>query len=392
MHALILGARAPACLEWARALTAENWQVSVADSLRWPLTKFSAAGKHYWQLPAPRENPARWIQALKTLVQEQEIDWIIPTCEEVFYLAWGAAELRPYCQLFTSEFALLAQLHNKGLFAQMTQRWPITTPKTHIISNRDELEKYYPHAQQYVFKPAFSRFAAHILLRPSPQQLVAIKPTAQTPWVAQEFVVGKEHCSFSLINQGKLITHACYHPRYRVGRGSGIYFEVTQPKAIEEFVQTFARETNYNGQVAFDFIEDNNGDFFVLECNPRATSGIHLFNNNSAALLNGIVLQDNNRAQQYRVFYPSTNPRMSTMGMLLFAAVKQGWQKIFWQDYARAQDVITHSGEYRPHYAQLLGLAEMITRALQQRCSLLSAVTTDIEWDGQPMSDKENAS
>ena len=387
MRALILGARAPACLEWARALTAENWYVSVADSLRWPLTKFSIAGKHYWQLPEPRENPARWIQALKKLVIQEKIDWIIPTCEEVFYLAWGAAELTPHCQLFTSDFELLSQLHHKGLFAQMTQDWPVRVPQTHIITNKDELLQYSSHSEKYVFKPAFSRFATQTLLRPNPHELTALKPTVQSPWVVQEFIAGKEHCSFSLIQQGTLITHACYHPRYRVGRGSGIYFEVTQPKAVEEFVQKFAQKTGYNGQVGFDFIEDHDGNFFVLECNPRATSGVHLFNNNSAALLNSITPTNHNETlqQQNSVIYPSNNPRMSSMGMLLFAAAKQGWKKAFWQDYKSAQDIITHQGEYKPYYAQLLGLMEMTIRVLQKRCSLLAAVTADIEWDGQPM-------
>ncbi|MET0357257.1 MAG: hypothetical protein ABW044_10790, partial [Cellvibrio sp.] len=50
-----------------------------------------------------------------------------------------------------------------------------------------------------------------------------------------------------------------------------------------------------------------------------------------------------------------------------------------------AQDIITHNGEYRPHYAQLLGLAEMTARIIKKRCGLLAAVTADIEWDGQPM-------
>lgn len=384
MHALILGARAPACLEWARALTAEQWQVSVADSLRWPLTKFSTAGKNYWQLPEPRENPARWIQSLKELVQQQNIDWIIPTCEEVFYLAWGAAGLAPHCQVFTSDFDLLARLHHKGLFAQLTQDWSVCAPATHIISSADELNRFAANSERYVFKPAFSRFATQTLLKPTQRQIQLIKPSAQSPWVAQEFIEGKEHCSFSLINNGKLVAHSCYHPRYRVGRGSGIYFEVTQPPAIEEFLQTFARTTGYNGQVGFDFIEDAQGHIFVLECNPRATSGIHLFNDNPAALLNG--LSPKAQATEHQtVFYPRTQPRMSAMGMLIFAAAKQGWKKSFWQDYRRAQDIITHNGEYRPHYAQLLGLVEMALRVAQKRCGLLAAVTADIEWDGQPL-------
>jgi hypothetical protein len=76
---------------------------------------------------------------------------------------------------------------------------------------------------------------------------------------------------------------------------------------------------------------------------------------------------------------------MSAMGMLIFAAATQGWKKSFWQDYQRAQDIITHTGEYGPHYAQLLGLVEMTLRVVTKRRGLLAAVTADIEWDGQPL-------
>ena len=38
MRVLILGARAPACLEWARAFSQAGWTVTVADSLAQPLS------------------------------------------------------------------------------------------------------------------------------------------------------------------------------------------------------------------------------------------------------------------------------------------------------------------------------------------------------------------
>jgi hypothetical protein len=119
-----------------------------------------------------------------------------------------------------------------------------------------------------------------------------------------------------------------------------------------------------------------------------------LFNDNSAALLKGITSTHANEIIELKnsVVYPSCNPRMSSMGMLLFAATKQGWKKAFWQDYKSAQDIITHQGEYKPHYAQLLGLVEMTIRVLQKRCSLLAAVTADIEWDGQPMGMEDQGS
>jgi hypothetical protein len=426
MHALILGARAPACLEWTRALQHEQWQVSTADSLRWPLSRFSEAGKNYYRLPEPRQNPQAWIDALKKLVSEKKIDWIIPTCEEVFYLAWGSEQLRDYCNIFTSDFALLQQLHHKFDFAKLTQNFNLTAPESFLVRNPYELKTIFREDGDWIVKPAFSRFATHTYIKPTASDLNNILPTANHPWVVQQFIAGKEHCSYSLVKQGQVMSHAVYHPKYRVGKGSGIYFEVTQPTEILEFVKSFAFKTRFTGQLAFDFMEDKNGKFFVLECNPRATSGIHLFNDQPRALTEifkraplpeveehdplpasplpggGVLLPTSCRVKSVpspgkgrvrvgssffndTIFQPTTHSRMSSMAMMLFALHKQGWKKSFWQDFKNAQDVISHSGEHKPHYAQLLCLLEMCGRAVKQRKGLLAAVTADIEWDGQEL-------
>ena len=410
-HALILGARAPACLEWARALQQENWQVSTADSLRWPLSRFSQAGKNYHRLPEPRDNPQAWIDALKKLVLEKKIDWIIPTCEEVFYLAWGAEQLHDDCNLLTSDFALLQQLHHKFHFAQFTQAFELTAPESFLVSSQSELNSFMRDEKDWVVKPAFSRFATNTYVKPTISELENVLPTAEYPWVVQQFIEGKEHCSYSLVKEGEVISHAVYHPKYRVGKGSGIYFDVTQPVAILQFVKEFSAATQFTGQLAFDFIEDKNGKFFVLECNPRATSGIHLFNDQSGALTGVFDREDplpasplpgggafvpspgKGRARvgsfsfEQTILQPTTHPRMSSMAMILFALHKQGWRKSFWQDFFKAEDIVSHAGEHKPHYAQLLCLLEMCGRAVKQRKGLLAAVTADIEWDGQELRD-----
>ena len=51
MRVLILGARAPACLEWARAFEHAGWKVTVADSLAHPLSRFSRAAERFVRLP-----------------------------------------------------------------------------------------------------------------------------------------------------------------------------------------------------------------------------------------------------------------------------------------------------------------------------------------------------
>lgn len=386
MHVLILGARAPVCLEWARAFRASGWQVSAADSLRWPLTRASRAIDRYIRLPEPRHALDNWVTALGDTVTAHGIDLLLPTCEEAFYLAHQRHRLPPACRIFTSDFELMHRLHHKGRFAALTQGWDgdgdVMAPETLLLESGAQMRAMAPDAAAWVFKPAYSRFAARTLIRPAPHMLARAEPTQAQPWVAQRFVAGREYCSFSVLVDGKLTAHACYHPRHRVGSGSGIWFEPADPLALRAFVQQFGAATGYTGQVGFDFIEDGAGRFHVLECNPRGTSGVHLFGDQQQALIASL-------SPGAPLLTATQTPQMIALAMLLFAAPRLLLRPSTWpafrRDYASGADVITRPGDSRPLLAQLPGLAEIIGRAITRRCSPLAAATADIEWNGQPL-------
>jgi hypothetical protein len=114
-------------------------------------------------------------------------------------------------------------------------------------------------------------------------------------------------------------------------------------------VEYFGKTTGYTGQVGFDFIEDTAGKFHVLECNPRATSGVHFFEGQAEALIASLGSE-------------SAEPVLTP-----------------------AKDVILRGGDHGPLTAQVLSLTEIGVRAISRRCGLLAASTADIEWDGQPL-------
>lgn len=388
MHVLITGARAPACLEWARAFAAAGWTVSVADSLKLPLSRFSQAVQHFVQLPPPRSQLTAYTQALQHVIRQQGIDLVIPTCEEAFYLSFIAPQLP--CPVLCSPFELMHQLHHKGQFAALTQQWAqhagaVQAPESILLESNQQAQAWWQQACEsadarldWVLKPAYSRFANRACIRPAVARQIPIQVQAGQPWLAQRFIAGREYCSYSVLQQGRLVAHSCYHPKYRVGQGSGIWFEPQQPQAVRQFVERFGAQTGYHGQVAFDYIEDACGRFFVLECNPRATSGVHLFAQQARELVQVTV-------QGGDLLLCDTAPAQVALAMWLFAAPKHGWRKQFWRDYRAARDVITRAGDHKPLWAQLPGLAEISLRALRQGCGLLKASTADIEWDGEPL-------
>lgn len=379
MRVLILGARAPACLEWARAFNEAGWTVSVGDSLGQPLSRFSRSVHHFVRLPEPRLDPAGWIEALASVIKAERIDVLLPTCEEVFYLSHGLARLGPLCRVLTSDFALLHRLHHKGQFADMIQGWTLSTPETRLLTDYPSVLALSAETEEWVFKPAYSRFASQTLIQPNVTQLSQVQPSIEAPWVAQRFIQGREFCSFSVLIDGQLRAHSVYQPRYRVGRGSGIYLSPATPEPVRRFLEQFGRETGYTGQVGFDFIEDQAGRFHVLECNPRATSGVHLFDNQRQALVNSLGESSSG------VIEPTQEPRMIALAMLLLAAPSRALSAAFWRDYRLARDVIVQQGDVLPLAAQWLSLGEIIYRAASRRCGLLAASTADIEWNGQAL-------
>ena len=382
MHVLILGARAPACLEWARAFRAAGWQVTVADSLARPITRSSNAIDAYIRLPEPRSDPSVWIAALQEIVSSRNIDMILPTCEEVFYLAYGKAQLSLHCQVLVADMSTMHRLHHKYQFSRLALELSINAPETRLLETPGAVMALASQSADWVFKPAYSRFARQTLIRPPPNLLSQVRPDHAQPWVAQRFVAGKEYCSFSFLNEGNLTAHACYQPRYRVGRGSGIYFQPSEVSAIQDFLVQFGAMTGYTGQVGFDFIESPDGRLHVLECNPRATSGVHLFGDQSRALVASL-----SAGQQASVLLQSPEPRMIAFAMLLFVAPRQAFLADFWRNFGQARDVVTSAGDRGPLFGQFVGLLEIIGRALARRCGLIAAATADIEWDGQPMDD-----
>lgn len=384
---LITGARAPSCLEWIRAFGASGWTVLAADSLRWPLGRFSRHVQSYIQLPAPATDLAAWSMALADAIDRHRPDIVLPTCEEAFYLAHQRARLPQHCRILVSDFALMQQVHHKGEFARLVAGWPCSAPETHELHHAGQLPAFAADSGNWVFKPAFSRFATATLLRPSADQVLTLRPTVAQPWIAQRFAAGTEYCSFSLLHDGKLLAHACYHPRYRVGNGAGIYLQAAQPPGVRAFVERFAAETAFCGQVGFDFIASTDGRLQVLECNPRATSGVHLFHRQRTELVEALI------GSGRPALLPQAAPeRMVALAMLLFGGTRYGKPgRGFWRDWCRAGDVIHAADDRAPTLLQLAGLGELAARAVRHGLPLLAASTADIEWNGQLLPDDAGA-
>lgn len=276
---LITGARAPVALHLARLFHRAGWRVVLADTPASPLSAASRACARYIRLPPPRFEPQAYGDAVEALVKRDDISLVLPTCEEVYYLAAVWRERNPTARLFAPDIDLLARAHNKFDFIELCKELSLAAPRTTLIRDRADLASVSGSASKLVFKPAWSRFASRILLCPRPEDLDALTPTQQAPWVAQQFLEGEELSVYAIAKDGHLLAFSLYRSVYRAGKGAGIYFVPVENGAAKAFVTRFAAGTGWTGQLSFDLIRRPDGTVLPLECNPRATSGLHFFQN-----------------------------------------------------------------------------------------------------------------
>jgi len=374
---LIMGARAPIAMHLSSLFAAAGWRTILSDSFKHPIARFAPHCSRYVRLAPPRSAFSKFRQGIDELVKCEAIDLVLPTSEEVFYVAEAAKQKGFSDRVFAPSLEALRAVHNKWTFSQIADDLNINTPNTKLMTTQAGLMA--TQTEGKIFKPAWSRFGDQVLFSPSAEKLSKLTINDTYPWISQDLINGTEYCLYAVCRHGKLTALSAYQPTWRAGQGAGIYFLPYQHDDLQKFVQIFAAKTKWHGQVSFDFIRDKQGKFLVLECNPRAVSGLHFFTKDDD-LVSAIT---NPKA----IVSPSfKSPLCAKIAMKIYAlpvAIMRGKFKSWHADMARSTDIFSHGDAAKLGRAQSLFLAEIIVRALRTRSSLITASTQDIEWNGE---------
>lgn len=381
---LILGGRAPVALEHARHFAAAGWKVQVADSAPCRLAGWSRAVAGVVTLPPPRPDPLAWAAALAEACTRLRIDLVVPTCEEVFYLSRYRARLPATVRVAADDFATLRSLHSKVDFVGLALGCGVDVPATQRVHTLAEARDWAGGAP-LVLKPEYSRFGVHVRLHPHGLPDDAPPLSTAGPWAAQRWLAGDELCSYAIAERGHLLAWAAYRPAWRMPGSASFFFEPVHDARIRAFTTAFVAKTGFSGQIAFDWIAAADGTLAVIECNPRGTSGVHLFapGDGLPAALAGDV------AAATPAFAPSwqrpamLGPVMATAGA--WVAIRERRLAAWWRDLRRARDVLAPAGDRRPLAGALIDLAAYGRLAAAQGISVRAATTRDIEWDGEEL-------
>lgn len=381
MRVLIFGGRAPVALDHARRLHGQGAHVVIADSVSCRLSSSSTAAGGSVRLPSPRYEVTGFIAAVREAVSRHSIDLVLPTCEEVFFLSRWREALPTGCDLFAPPFELLRSLHSKIAFQEAVAGCGAELPESFRVRGLDEAREW-ARGRPVVLKPEFSRFGVHVRLHPEgiPSRAPPLPPLGS--WIVQEYCVGRELCSYAMAREGRLTAFVTYEPTYRLARSSSYYFEPVQMPGIRDFVRRFVARHQFTGQVSFDWIVRSDGRIHVLECNPRASSGLHLFSATDP-LRRALVERSSPCVEPEAPTPRMVAAVMATAG--LQHAVRSGALSRWWRDWRRASDVLAGPHDRAPALGALFDIGAFAAGAYANGCSLREAATRDIEWDGEEL-------
>ncbi|MBA4342787.1 MAG: ATP-grasp domain-containing protein [Methylibium sp.] len=376
---LVTGARAPVALDLARAFMAAGHSVTLADSVTPFAARWSVAGRgRVLRVPPARHAFRAYREALHAWVADHPQALVVPTCEEVFYVAEAAAQCGFADRVLAPPPTVLRRLHSKIAFAHWARSLGIPAPETTPVASREEVLALASRPRQgLVLKPEFSRFGTATLLQPAPRELQAVDAKPGSRWAAQAYVAGEEICLWACARDGVIVASAAYRPAWRLGRSASFAFEALDCPGALEIAQALAADARISGQLSFDIILRPNGEAVPIECNPRAVSGLHLFD--GAGHLARAMLGDGPATHVTRGL-TYLGPAMLLLGAV--QGLRHGRMLAWARDLRRGKDALAAAGMYAPAGA-LLDAARFAWVGLSRRRSATRQSTDDIEWNGE---------
>ncbi|WP_285137591.1 carbamoyl-phosphate synthase large subunit [Microbacterium sp. lyk4-40-TSB-66] len=285
MRVLVTSSRNTFALDLIRKLGSVGHTVFAADTYEGAVGSHSRFLAGHLTTPSPRFETDAFIETVNAYVEEHDIEVVIPTFEEVFYLAARAADLPEGVRLYAGRFGDLARLHDKASFQRLAEDAGVPIPETVVVTSPDELRTATERFPRYFARAAFSRGGVGLLTNTGPLAgkvpIGDCVPTPEQPWLVQPFVDGPMVCTYSVVVDGTVQAHTTYRAAEQWAHSTAIAFIAVDSTDTLRYTQQLvaALDPGFTGQISFDFVDhgtDAAPDYKIIECNPRPTNGIIL--------------------------------------------------------------------------------------------------------------------
>jgi len=379
---LTLG-RLPKALDLARGFAGVGCRVLVAEPFRRHLAGASRHVARSIQVPAPSAGKAAYLAALDGIIRDEGVDLVVPVSEETMHVAFLRDRLAGRARLFTMPPDAVLALHDKARFIVQGEACGVAVPQTHPLGTAAAAAL--AAERDVVVKPVFSCSGRGVRMLPRGAALPAADPA--DPAIVQAFIPGRVHSTCSIAHGGRVVATVIYRGTVMQGTVAIAFERVAEQPAITAWIETFVAAVGWSGFISFDFVLDAAGQAHGIECNPRATSGVHFWQPVDVA---GAILDPD------RIGGPAGAPmRVRPEGELqqFYSCLTETQMALFRRDgflgrlrrLATTRDVTWDRRDPMPFLTMPVTSWRIIAMSISRRTTFGEVATLDVGWyeDGQ---------
>lgn len=277
---LVTTGRQAKTLHGIRAVKELGCRVVVTDYQPMSASAVSTACDARAQLaPLDSDKVAEWVDHLEELIRREKVDLVLPmsTINEALFIGvakdWLAKSM-PNVTFFCEGLDLMMRLDNKAMFAKMCLETGVPVPENGVITSRQQLDDgSVPFGEmEVIIKRIESSINREEEIKVVPLGESApsvVQPTPSDPWQWQRFIRGVEYSAWFVCVEGRITFQGCYR-----SEGDLLFFDgLPVPDDVEAAISRLIAKYKLTGQYAFDYFREEKTDkFYVIECNPRASS------------------------------------------------------------------------------------------------------------------------
>lgn len=373
MNILVTGARSLAALEVIRNFGFYGNTLYAADSVKNPICKYSKFLKKYFFVASSKFDEKRYISQIVGIVNDFSIDVLFPICEEIFYISKNKSifeKLCPNLKILADDFDKLKLLHNKFEFYKLSQNLGIPAAKSIFVSSKTDLDEFIKENGEVILRPIFSRFGTSAL---KIHDSVQIKEDfINQNLIASKFISdGKLVCYYCFCENGKIKFDISYSSPLESSVNACTIFEIFKnDDKIRKYAEKIIKFLNLSGNISFDFIHSR-GEFYIIECNPRITSGIHMFAKN------------NFEEMFFKNISSEKVVKISSQIFILNILDFKNYNFKFLNKVFLLKDVLFCRSDLKPFFAVPMFVFEILKISAKESVSLIDATTYDINWNGE---------
>lgn len=190
-------------------------------------------------------------------------------------------KLVPGTKILVEDFSKLKRLSDKWNTVEVCRELGVPVPKSILLEDPALVEKQMAgFTFPVVVKPRDSYASKGVTTLSTKEEFLDYVRNSEAEifhrwpegkYIVQECISGDLHDVVGCFKEGRpycLLTQQRMLSYYDFG-GGGIVNKTTREQKLLDYAETILSHFSWNGIAMFDFVKHANGDFYLLECNPK---------------------------------------------------------------------------------------------------------------------------